>query len=295
MSLFRILEDFDLKKVDRKDFSNEKELQNLVEKNLLYLMGIKLIESEYPVPNGRIDTLGIDEDGVPVIIEYKWKKDLSAIVQGLFYLNWVMQNRKPFESIVKDKLGKEDTVNWSVQPRLLIVAQDFDIKETSAIDLMHPNVELKKYALYEGFFDIESVNIVKTKPSSKINAEPLVSEQTVTLAQLLKKTSKELSEVFLSLRDKILEISDAVWEKVGPHYCDYRTSSTFASVNIQKSKLKIYIKMGPRKIDDPKNITKPVPTTYGFGFLNTQFEISKMEDIDYSTQLIMQAYDYLSS
>ena len=81
-------------------------------------MGISLIASEYPIPNGRIDTLGLDEDYVPVIIEYKWKKDLSAIVQGLFYLDWVMQNKKPFESIVKDKLGKNTTFRYILPVKL---------------------------------------------------------------------------------------------------------------------------------------------------------------------------------
>ena len=167
LSLFKVDENSTLKKVDRKDFKNEAELQKLIENNLLYVMGIRFIATEYPIPNGRIDTLGIDEDDVPVIIEYKWKKDLSAIVQGLFYLNWIMQNKQPFESIVKDKIGKEINVNWSTQPRLIIIAQDFDIKELSAINLMGPSVELKKYSFYQNLFNIEDVNIVKPIKSNK--------------------------------------------------------------------------------------------------------------------------------
>lgn len=84
MPLFRVLSDRILEKVDRREFINEEELHRLIEKNLSYVMGISLIASEYPIPNGRIDTLGLDEERIHVIIEYKWKKDLSAIVQGLF-------------------------------------------------------------------------------------------------------------------------------------------------------------------------------------------------------------------
>ena len=293
MSLFKIDENVTLKKVGRKEFKNEAELQYLIEKNLLYVMGIRLIASEYPIPNGRIDTLGLDEDDVPVIIEYKWKKDLSAIVQGLFYLNWVMQNKQPFESIVKDKLGKDIKVNWSPQPRLIIMAQDFDTKELSAINLMGPSVELKKYSLYKNLFNIEDVNIVKggKTPTPNGGGKDIDGH---TLEKILKKATPEIRNTFSLLRDKTLGISDAVWEKVGAFYCDYRTSSTFVSIHVQKNKLRAYIKMGDQKVNDPKNMCKAVPKTYGYGLLNTMFDISKKEDIDYSIKLIMQAYNYIS-
>lgn len=292
MSLFKVLPNLKLEKVDRTGFANEEELHQLMEKNLSYIMGIRLIAREYPIPNGKIDTLGLDEDNLPVIIEYKWKKDLSAIVQGLFYLDWVMQNKKPFESIVKDKLGKDAQVNWSTQPRLLIIAQDFDIKELSAINQMGPSVELKKYSLYSGLFNIEDVNIVKSKSIPKT---PTGNESDkYTVEQLLKKATPQIREIFSEIRDRILGISDSVWEKVGSYYCDYRTTSTFASVQVQKEKLKILIKMGDSKVDDPQNRCKPIPPTYGYGFLNTQFFLAEKKEIDYFMKLIIQAYKYVS-
>ena len=296
MSLFKIDSNSILKKIDRQEFKNEAELQKLVEKNLLYVMGIRFIASEYPIPNGRIDTLGIDEDNVPVIIEYKWKKDLSAIVQGLFYLNWIMQNKKPFESIVKDKIGKDIDVNWSTQPRLLIIAQDFDTKELSAINLMGPSVELKKYSLYQDLFNIEDVNIVKNVKTTRIEngAETKGGDEKYTLDGILKKATIENKETFSDLRDKILAISDGVWEKVGAFYCDYRTSSTFVAVHVQKSKLKIYIKMGDQELNDPKGIANDVPKSYGYGLLNKIFVLNSKKEIDYAMKLVMQAYNYVS-
>ncbi|WP_018130350.1 hypothetical protein [Effusibacillus pohliae] len=52
----------------------EKSLQTLFEKNLEVLLGVRFLESEYStesIHRERIDTLGIDEDHSPVIIEYK--------------------------------------------------------------------------------------------------------------------------------------------------------------------------------------------------------------------------------
>ncbi|MBV8526541.1 MAG: hypothetical protein JOY71_31255 [Acetobacteraceae bacterium] len=51
----------------------EKSLQRLFEANLETLLGIRFLAREYstgPVHGGRIDTLGLDENGCPIIIEY---------------------------------------------------------------------------------------------------------------------------------------------------------------------------------------------------------------------------------
>jgi predicted transport protein len=294
MPLYKISTDGrTLRQVARKQFSNEEELHSLVEKNLTELLGINLIAREYPIPNGRIDSLGLDESGIPAIIEYKWKKELSAVIQGLFYLDWVVQNKKPFESIVRDKLGKEVKVDWTTQPRLLIIAQDFDIKELAAINQMGPRIELIKYSFYDGLFSYEHVNIVETK-SVRTNAPEDKDSTEHTLELILAKTNPEIRELFMKLRERILLISDAVWEKVGLSYCDYRTVTTFASVNVQKNQLKIFIKMGNGKLKDPKGIAIQIPSSYGFGHLNKRFTLSVPSEIEYAMTLIYQAYHYVT-
>src|SRR5262245_10715260 len=52
----------------------EKPLQSLIETNLDALLGIRFLATEYSTGKthgGRIDTLGVDENNSPVIIEYK--------------------------------------------------------------------------------------------------------------------------------------------------------------------------------------------------------------------------------
>ena len=68
----------------------EKSLQTLIEKNLEGFLGVRFLASEYvtgKTHGGRIDTLGIDENGCPVIIEYKRSLNQNVINQGLFYLD----------------------------------------------------------------------------------------------------------------------------------------------------------------------------------------------------------------
>jgi len=297
MPLYKVQEDGQaLSKIDRQEFANEAELHTLIEYNLQVLLGVRFIAGEYPIPNGRIDTLGLDEDGIPVIIEYKWKRDLSAIIQGLFYLDWIMQNRRPFESIVKDKLGKDVDVNWSTQPRLLIIAQDFDVKELAAINQMAPRIELIKYSFYCGLFNIEGVNILEGKATQQKpgDGQDIKNETGPLLDKLSNRCNEEIRILFTVLRERILTLSDSVWEKVFPTYADYRTISTFASINVQKARLKIFIKMGDKQIDDPNNLCQPIPEKWGYGYLNKQFFISSSDKIEDAMHLITQAYHFVS-
>ena len=84
----------------------EKSLQVLFEKNLEALLGVRFLASEFTTSNGgRIDTLGLDENGCPVILEYKRASNQNVINQGLFYLDWLMDHRKDFQWLVLEKLG----------------------------------------------------------------------------------------------------------------------------------------------------------------------------------------------
>ena len=80
----------------------EKSLQTLIENNLETLLGIRFLATEHSTGKkhgGRIDTLGIDENGCPVIVEYKRTLNENVINQGLFYLDWLLDHKAEFELI----------------------------------------------------------------------------------------------------------------------------------------------------------------------------------------------------
>ena len=88
----------------------EKSLQTLLEQNLEACLGVTLLASEFSTGRqhgGRIDTLGIDEDGCPVIIEYKRASNENVINQGLFYLDWLLDHQADFKLLVMDKVNKK--------------------------------------------------------------------------------------------------------------------------------------------------------------------------------------------
>ncbi len=96
----------------------EKQLQTFIEQNLETLLGIRFLASEYstgPLHGGRIDTLGMDEDNSPVIIEYKRSKSENVINQGLFYLDWLLDHQGEFAILAIEQLGPDakDSIDWS--------------------------------------------------------------------------------------------------------------------------------------------------------------------------------------
>jgi len=75
-------------------FKNERELQKLFEANLEALLGVRFVASEFTTGDrqrGRIDSLGIDQDGTPVIVEYKKRgKKMSSTKDCFISTGWLI-------------------------------------------------------------------------------------------------------------------------------------------------------------------------------------------------------------
>ena len=89
IKLFRLTTD-SVEELSGESVAIEKSLQTTIERHLEVFLGIRFLATEYITGKrhaGRIDTLGIDENNSPVIIEYKRSINENVINQGLFY--WI--------------------------------------------------------------------------------------------------------------------------------------------------------------------------------------------------------------
>ena len=148
IKLFQI-NDSGVQELEGHSVSLEKSLQAFIEKQLEPLLGVRFLASEYSTGKahgGRIDTLGIDENGCPVIIEYKRALNENVINQGLFYLDWLMDHRGDFELLVLKRFGEKiaETIEWNT-PRLLCIAGDFTKYDEHAVQQISRNIELIRY------------------------------------------------------------------------------------------------------------------------------------------------------
>ncbi|WP_326682014.1 transporter [Streptomyces sp. NBC_01237] len=115
----------------------EADVQRLFEADMEMLLGFHFLASEYStglVHGGRIDSLGLDASGSPVVVEYKSSTDAGVVNQGLFYLSWLMDHRVEFECLVRERIGAMAAaqVLWS-GPRLICIAGDFTRYDALAV------------------------------------------------------------------------------------------------------------------------------------------------------------------
>lgn len=276
-------------------FASERELQRYVEANLEPLLGVRFVATEFATGEkhgGRIDTLGLDEGGNPVIVEYKWDRSESVINQGLFYLDWLLDHRGDFAMAVQKTLGPNLEIGWT-SPRLVIVASTYTKYDTYAINQFPGNVELMRYQRYAGgIFLLESVNEpVSVKPAAKGTAAPSRPPEGAEydLAYHTSRTTKEADDAFMALREKILAL-DGVTERVNQKsQITYRTTKSFAAVSFIKTMAQVQFK-GGEKINDPENRAKDIRSRqWGYPWL---CDLKSAYDVAGVYDLVRAAYEF---
>lgn len=148
--------------------SAEVELQRLVEANMETMLGIRFLATEYRTGRhgGRIDSLGLDENGTPVIVEYKRTRDEAVVVQGLSYLCWLQDHHYEFENLVQDKLGTEaaGAVDWSA-PRVVCIAGAITYHETVAVEMIPHRIDLVTYQVFGDAVALQLVTTTGGRPA----------------------------------------------------------------------------------------------------------------------------------
>ncbi len=170
MALFQ-REKYKLTLIKQTKFTNEKELQSLIENNLDTIFNCRFIATEFttgPVHAGRIDTLALSEDDNPVIIEYKNVESSELINQSLFYLSWIRDHKGDFQVAVDNAFGSKKEVDWT-DIRVICIAPGYKKYDLHAVQMMGANIELWEYKLYEnGAFYLDEVFRKSTTLSESI-------------------------------------------------------------------------------------------------------------------------------
>lgn len=279
----------------------EKGLQTQFETNLDTLLGVRFLASEYATTHGgRMDTLGIDENGYPVIIEYKRDRSENVINQGLFYLDWLMDHRGDFEILVRDRYGKEaaDQIEWSA-PRLICIAADFTKYDEHAIKQMGRNIELVRYRKFgEDLLLLELLTAVSAPASSKLslttsNIGNSGATNYKTVSQYMDSMSPQLSELFADVETFLLGRGDDVTKKVTRFYLAYRRIKNFACVEVRPTlnQLKMFLKIDPDTVELKDGFARDVRKIGHFGTGDLELTIGSHEDFEWAKPLILRSYE----
>ena len=269
-------------------FGNEAALRDFFASNLDRLLGVRFLANEYPTNDGgRIDTIGLDENNSPVIIEYKWKENEEVLTQGLSYYNWLVNNKRHFELLVDKILGTKTKVNWD-QPRVLLVAQEFSKRIRGAVPQV-AMVELKTYSLYEGdILHIENeYSPVADRPGRAKRSDIVLPIAQHDLDYHLTKTSPAVRALISRLREKILQLAD-VEEKTGQKAgITYRTTKSFARFEFRPSWVQLLLR-DPHYPEDTQGLVTDI-TSNEWGY-NGKVKVTADSDLDYIFSLVHASY-----
>ena len=288
----------------------EKSLQVVFEANLEGLLGVRYLASEHstgPAHGGGIDTLGIDEDNCPVIIEYKRAVNENVINQGLFYLDWLLDHRKEFQWLVMERLGAEaaKTVDFSA-PRLLCIAGDFTRYDQHAVKQIARNIELIRYRRFdENLLMLELVHAPKqarvtavvpasgspaTNPTTSSDVDPYHNS---TMAYRLGQAGPELRDLHDSVRDFLIGLGDDVQSKELKFYTAFKRIKNFVCLEVYpKAKVVFtFLRLDPASVSLEEGFSRDMTNVGHYGSGDLQLAIRSMADFEKAQPLFRRAYE----
>jgi len=287
---YKINDDGKIKQLSKQDFKLEKELQNLVEENLKELFGITFLATEYSTGErhgGRMDTLGIDENNSPVILEYKKNKNQNIINQALFYLDWLVDHKSAFELMVRDTLNQKIEIDWS-SPRVLCVAKEFNKYDSYAVDQIKRPIELIQYRFFKD--NIIALDILTTAEKGKTQGKSATNKN-YSVDKHQQSGTDKTREFFNELREFTLELADDVVESPRKLYIAYRIIRNFLCLEIHKAHLLLYLRLDPVEVDLENQMLRDVSDIGHYGTGDVEVRVESKDDIEIAKQLIEKAYD----
>lgn len=270
----------------------EADVQDLIEAHMETMLGVRFLASEYstgPVHGGRIDSLGIDENNAPVIVEYKRGTDAGVIHQGLFYMTWLMDHKDAFRHLVRDRLGAvaASQVLWSA-PRLICVAGDFTRYDVHAVREHRRSIDLLRYR----FFGNEHVGL---ETVAAVTGQTAVSRaarcRRGAEAPRVRREHGAMTELAAAVDDALLGLGDDITKVENRTYRAYQRLRNFACVcPPQKAKLLVYLKADPKEVDLVPGFTRDVTKLGHHGTGDLEVQLRTDRDLERAQDLFRLSY-----
>lgn len=293
--------------VEQINFQVEKNLQELIEKNLQTVFNCRFVASEYPTGaqhSGRIDTLALSEDDNPVIIEYKKVESSELINQSLYYLAWLKEHRGDFEMAVQRTLGNKIKVDWS-DVRVICIAPNYKKYDLYAVQVMGANIELWTYRLYknQSLYLEEVLQKVYSPPDALPSGDKnpvmvaagkkaAITRATgdYTFEQHLDGKSDKVTKLALAAQEFIIGLDPAIEETPKKLYIAYKISQNIVCMEVQNQQVVLFLKLNPKELSGLPKIARDVENIGHYGTGNLEFTLKTLDDLETSKPFIEMAY-----
>lgn len=275
----------------------EKELQQLLEQNMSTFFGVTFLKLEYRITNGRMDSIGIDENNCPVIFEYKRSVNENVINQGLFYLDWLLDHKADFKLLVMDTLGSEqaDKIDWSM-PCVICVANDFTKFDEHAVNQMQRNIKLVKYKKFgNDLISLEYLNAPQVQPiefdDGFVKQTKKSNSKDKDFDQYFNEAGIKNQNLFYSVRDYILSLGDDVSENRLKLYVAFKKVRNIICAEVYRNNVCLHLRLNPDTVDLAQGFIEDVRNKGHWGTGDLRINLKSVEDFEKAKPLLDRAYN----
>ena len=263
-------------------FRREAEVQRLVEQNMETFFGIRFLASEYSTGKkhrGRIDSLGLDENNCPVIIEYKLDSKENVINQGLFYLDWLLDHRSEFQLSA---------------PRLLCIARDFTRYDEYAIGQINRNIELIRYQLFgdQILFELAKTVAGDSPAPQTGNGEQRTGKNNYrTMPDALESASPRLLDLLRVIDTYLTGLGDDVQSKQLKYYRAYRRLKNFVCLEIKTRESRAVLYCKATLPDEKPPYMRDVSNIGHYGTGDMELTVGSEEELELVKPYLVESYE----
>ena len=295
--------------ISQTNFDSEKQLQTLIEKNLVSAFNCQFVATEFPtgaIHLGRIDTLALSEDNNPVIIEYKNVESSKLVTQTLYYLHWLYDHRGDFVTVARETLGAAVEIDWSAI-RVICIAPTYDKFAIHAVEVMKADIELWQYRRFNnGCLLLEQVNTraLAAKPDKDGFAntkDPVMAAAgkkaaltrataSYTFEQHLDGRPEAIRDIALAVQELMTGLDSSIEEAPKKQYVAYKSSQNIVCMEVKKQKIYLYLKLNPKLIANPSPIIRDVTSIGHYGTGDVEVTLRSRSDLETAKPLIHLAF-----
>lgn len=272
-------------KSEKLDIS-EPRLQKLFEQNLESLddSGLKYVGSYVPVGTGVIDTLALDDDLNPVIIEFKRPGtfDRDALIQLMKYYSWFASDenhinyiRRYIRKVKPELLGEGEDITSDM--RLIAIVSDVEDDVKNACYALAPSILLIGYKLFR--YDDKTVGVIPhvILDTSREYEREITPPKTID--DHFKKR-EHVRTIYGMLESKLEVIDSSIKPKPTKFYINFYTREGgrgFLGVAVTRSHLRLDFK---GNIESERFKTWASPTAWGKSGEGGTVFVSNADQID---------------
>lgn len=297
------IEGENLSQIKQVKFKNERELQNLTEKNLEELFNLKFVATEFQVDNLRIDTLAFNEETNSfVIIEYKNVKNYSVIDQGYSYLSLLLNNKAEFvlkynlvfnTALSKDKFDFTQTIVMFISPSYTT----YQLRSVEFSDIAFELWKVVKYSngtvLFDKINDTNTTASIKQITNSDNKKQKVNREiKKYTEEDTLEGKSDDVKSLYYDLKEFVLSNYDDIEINHWKYYFVFKTNNKIVvSASVLSNSIKSWINLKETELNDLDNRIRNVSEVGHHGVGDYEYKINSEDDFYYFDKLFKQSYN----